>query len=192
MRHEHRAGEKPFVDYAGQTVELIDQKTGETHNTQIFIAVMGASNYTYAEATLSQKVEDWIGSHVRAFAFFGGVPEVVVSDNLKSGVTKTCLYEPDINPTYNDLARHYKTVIIPARVRNSRDKAKAESGVLLVERWILARLRNHSFFSLADLNQEIGKLLQILNEKSFQKLSGSRKSWFEEIDKPALTPEKTS
>lgn len=137
----------------------------ETHNTQIIIAVMGASNYTYAETTLSQKVEDWIGSHVRAFAFFGGVHEVVVPDNLKSSVTKTCLYEPDINPTYNDLARHYKIVIIPARVRNPRDKAKAESGVLLVERWTLARLRNYSFFSLADINREIGKLLQILNGK---------------------------
>lgn len=186
MRHEHRAGEKLFVDYAGQTVELIDQNSGEIHNAQIFIAVMGASNYTYAEATLSQKVEDWIGSHVRAFTFFGGVPEVVVPDNLKSGVTKACLYEPDINPTYNDLARHYGTVVIPARVRKPRDKSKAEAGVLLVERWILAKLRNHRFFSLADLNREIGKLLQSLNEKPFQKLTGSRHSWFEEIDKPAL------
>ncbi len=186
MRHEHRAGEKLFVDYAGQTVELIDQYTGEIHHAQIFIAVMGASSYTYAEATLSQKIEDWIQSHVRAFSFFGGVPEVIVPDNLKSGVTKACLYEPDINPTYNDLARHYETVVIPARVRKPRDKAKAEAGVLLVERWILAKLRNHRFFSLADLNREIKKLLQILNEKPFQKLTGSRKSWFEEIDKPAL------
>ena len=186
MRHEHRAGEKLFVDYAGQTVDLIDQQTGEIHDAQIFIAVMGASSCTFAEATLSQKVEDWIGSHVRAFTYFGGVPEIVVPDNLKSGVTKPCLYEPDINPTYNDLARHYNTVIIPARARKPRDKAKAEAGVLLVERWILARLRNHTFFSLADLNREIGKLLQILNKKPFQKLSGSRQSWFEEIDKPAL------
>ncbi len=186
MRHDHRAGEKLFVDYAGQTVELVNRKTGEIHNTQVFIAVMGASNYTYAEATLSQKIEDWIGSHVRAFTYFGGIPEVVVPDNLKSGVTKTCLYEPDINPTYNDLATHYNTVIIPARPGKARDKAKAEAGVLLVERWILARLRNHTFFSLAHLNREIGKLLKILNDKPFQKLSGSRRSWFEEIDKPAL------
>lgn len=186
MRHNHRAGEKLFVDYAGQTVELVNRKTGEIHNAQVFIAVMGASNYTYAEATLSQKIEDWIGSHVRAFAYFGGTPEVVVPDNLKSGVTKTCLYEPDINPTYNDLATHYNSVIIPARPGKPRDKAKAESGVLLVERWILARLRNHTFFNIADLNREIGKLLKILNEKPFQKLSGSRRSWFEEIDKPAL------
>lgn len=186
MRHEHRAGEKLFVDYTGQTVDLIDRETGETHKTQIFVAVLGASNYTYAEATLSQKIADWIGSHVRTFKYIGGVPEVVVPDNLKSGVSKTCRYEPDINPSYNDLAKHYQTVIIPARSRKPRDKAKAEAGVLLVERWILAKLRKHIFFSLADLNREIRKLLVILNNRSFKKLSGSRQSRFEEIDKPAL------
>ena len=188
MRHEHRAGEKLFVDYAGQTVDIVDSETGEIHNAQIFVAVLGASNYTYAEATLSQKIEDWIGSHVRAFSYIGGVPEAVVPDNLKSGVSKTCRYEPDINPTYNDLARHYQTVILPARVRKPRDKAKAEAGVLLVERWILAKLRKHTFFSLADLNREIGKLLQLLNSRTFKKLTGSRQSLFEEIDKPALKP----
>ncbi len=188
MRHEHRAGEKLFVDYAGQTVDIVDSETGEIHNAQIFVAVLGASNYTYAEATFSQKIEDWIGSHVRAFSYIGGVPEAVVPDNLKSGVSKTCLYEPDINPTYNDLARHYQTVILPARVRKPRDKAKAEAGVLLVERWILAKLRKHTFFSLADLNREIGKLLHLLNSRTFKKLNGSRQSLFEEIDKPALKP----
>lgn len=147
---------------------------------------MGASNYTYAEATMSQKVEDWIGSHVRAFSYFGGVPEALVPDNLKSGVSRVCRYEPDINPTYNDLARHYETVILPARVRKPRDKAKAEAGVLLVERWILAKLRKHTFFSLADLNREIGKLLHVLNSRPFKKLPGTRQSWFEEIDKPVL------
>ncbi len=192
MRHEHRAGEKLFVDYTGQTVAIIDSETGEVHNAQIFVAVLGASNYTYAEATLSQKIADWIGSHVRAFSYIGGVPEAVVPDNLKSGVSKTCRYEPDINPTYNDLARHYQTVIIPARVRKPRDKAKAEAGVLLVERWILARLRKHTFFSLADLNQEIGKLLQLLNSRPFKKLTGSRQNLFEEIDKPALKSLPTS
>ena len=141
MRHEHRAGEKLFVDYAGQTVGIVDRLTGEIRKAQIFVAVLGASNYTYAEATLSQQIEDWIGSHVRAFNFFGGVPEVIVPDNLKSGVTKACRYEPDLNPTYHDLAWHYQTVVVPARVRKPRDKAKAEAGVLLVERWILARLR---------------------------------------------------
>lgn len=186
MRHDHRAGEKLFVDYAGQTVGITDRTTGEIHKAQIFVAVLGASNYTYAEATLSQQLEDWIGSHVRALTFFGGVPEVIVPDNLKSGVTKSCRYEPDINPSYHDLACHYQTVVIPARVRKPRDKAKAEAGVLLVERWILARLRKHTFFTLADLNLEIRKLLQELNNKPFKKLSGSRQSRFEEIDQPAL------
>jgi transposase len=188
MRHEHRAGEKLFVDYTGQTVAIVDGETGEIQKAQIFVAVLGASNFTYAEATLSQKIEDWIGSHVRAFSYIGGVPEAVVPDNLKSGVIKTCRYEPDINPTYNDLARHYQTVILPARVRKPRDKAKAEAGVLLVERWILAKLRNHTFFSLVDLNREIRKLLQVLNSHSFKKLPGTRQSWFEEIDRPALKP----
>ncbi|NOQ45860.1 MAG: IS21 family transposase, partial [Desulfobulbaceae bacterium] len=188
MRHEHRAGEKLFVDYAGQTVEVVDPETGEVSKAQIFVAVLGAGSYTYAEATASQGLEDWVGSHVRAFSFYGGVPEAVVPDNLKSGVSKACRYEPDINPTYNDLARHYRTVILPARVRKPRDKAKAETGVLLVERWILAKLRKHTFFSLEELNREIKRLLHGLNNKPFQKLPGSRKSRFEEIDKPALKP----
>lgn len=188
MRHEHRAGEKLFVDYTGQTVPIVDRETGEINKAEIFVAVLGASNYTYAEATLSQKIEDWIGSHVRAFSYMGGVPEAVIPDNLKSGVSKTCRYEPDINPSYNDLARHYQTVILPARVRKPRDKAKAEAGVLLVERWILAKLRKHTFFSLVDLNREIKKLLLVLNSRSFKKLHGTRQSWFEEIDKPALKP----
>jgi transposase len=186
MRHEHRAGEKLFVDYAGQTVDIIDGKTGEVTKAQIFVAVLGASSYTYAEATASQKVEDWIGSHVRALSWFGGVPDAIVPDNLKSGVSRACRYEPDINPTYNDLARHYQTVILPARAGKPRDKAKAEAGVLLVERWILARLRKHTFFSLAELNREIKRLLSDLNQKSFKKLPGSRQSRFEELDKPAL------
>jgi len=188
MRHEHRAGEKLFVDYAGQTIGVTDRLTGEIRKAQIFVAVLGASNYTYAEATFSQQIEDWIGSHVRAFDLIGGVPEVIVPDNLKSGVTKACRYEPDLNPTYHDLACHYQTVVIPARVRKPRDKAKAEAGVLLVERWILARLRKHTFFTLADLNKEIQKLLQALNDKAFKKLPGSRKSRFDELDRPALKP----
>jgi len=188
MRHEHRAGEKMFVDYAGQTVSVIDRETGEIHKAQIFVAVLGASSYTYAEATLSQQIEDWIGSHVRAFSFFGGVTEAIVPDNLKSGVSKACRYEPDINPTYHDLANHYQTVVLPARVRKPRDKAKAEAGVLLVERWILARLRQHTFFSLAELNKAIGELLTILNGKPFKKLPGSRQSRFAELDQPALKP----
>lgn len=192
MRQEHRAGEKLFVDYAGQTVDIVDAFTGEVRKAQIFVAVLGASNYTYAEATLSQQLEDWIGSHVRAFQYFGGVPEAVVPDNLRSGVSKTCRYEPDINPTYHDLARHYQTVVVPARVRKPRDKAKAEAGVLLVERWILASLRHHTFFSLAELNREIQRLLILLNSKAFKKLPGSRQSRFKEIDKPALKALPTS
>lgn len=188
MRHEHRAGEKMFVDYAGQTVPVIDQETGEIQKAQIFVAVLGASNYTYAEATFSQQIEDWIGSHIRAFSFFGGVAEAIVPDNLKSGVSKVCRYEPDINPTYHDLANHYQTVVLPARARKPRDKAKVEAGVLLVERWILARLRKHTFFTLAELNKAIQELLSVLNAKSFKKLPGSRQSRFEELDKPALKP----
>lgn len=188
MRHEHRAGEKMFVDYAGQTVPVIDRETGEIHKAQVFVAVLGASSYTYAEATLSQQIEDWIGSHVRAFSFYGGVTEAIVPDNLKSGVSKVCRYEPDINPTYHDLASHYQTVVLPARVRKPRDKAKAEAGVLLVERWILARLRRHTFFSLAELNKVIGELLAVLNAKPFKKLPGSRQSRFAELDQPALKP----
>ena len=125
MRQTHRAGEKLFVDYAGQTVEILDRQTGELKTAQIFVAVLGASNYTYAEATWTQGLSDWIGSHVRALAYLGGVPEVVVPDNLRSAVTKAHRYEPDLNPTYQDLAQHYHMAIVPARVRKPRDKAWA-------------------------------------------------------------------
>jgi transposase len=152
------------------------------------VAVLGASNYTYAEATWTQSLPDWIASHSRAFAFFGGVPKLVVPDNLKSAVSKACFYDPDINPTYLDLVNHYGTVVIPARVRRPKDKAKVETGVQIVERWILARLRNRQFFSLRQLNQAIAELLEDLNNKSFQKLPGSRKSAFESMDRPALNP----
>lgn len=188
MRQEHRAGEKLFVDYAGQTVAIIHPDTGQVSQAQIFVAVLGASNYTFAEATRSQSLPDWIGSHVRAFRFFGGVPEVVVPDNLASGVSKSCRYEPDINPTYQDMANHYDTAVLPARVRKPRDKAKVENGVLVVERWILARLRNRRFFSLVELNQAISELLSDLNKRSFKKMDGCRRSHFEAIDQPALKP----
>ncbi len=188
MRQEHRVGEKMFVDYTGQTVSVYDLHTNQMREAQIFVAVLGASNYTYAEATWTQSLPDWIGSHSRAFAFFGGVPKVVVPDNLKSGVSKACFYEPDINPTYLDMANHYGTAVIPARVRKPKDKAKVEVAVQVVERWILARLRNRQFFSLRQLNQAIAKLLEELNNKPFQKLPGSRKSAFESMDRPALNP----
>jgi len=188
MRQEHRAGEKMFVDYTGQTVTLNDAHTNTTRTAQVFVAVLGASNYTYTEATWTQTLPDWIGSHSRAFAFFGGVPKVVVPDNLKSGVRKACFYEPDINPTYLDMANHYGTAVIPARVRKPKDKAKVEVAVQVVERWILARLRNRQFFSLTQLNKAIAELLVELNNKSFKKLPGCRKQLFNALDRPALNP----
>jgi len=188
MRQDHRAGEKLFVDYAGRTVPVIDRTTGEINEAQIFVAVMGASNYTYAEATWSQTLPDWIGSHTRAFAFLGGVPEVVVPDNLKSGVKKAHRYEPDLNPTYQDMASHYGVAVVPARARKPRDKAKVEGGVLIVERWILAVLRHQQHFSLGQLNAAIRELLESLNQRPFRKLPGCRKDQFEQLDKPALRP----
>ena len=188
MRQEHRAGEKMFVDYTGQTVPVYDLHSNQMREAQIFVAVLGASNYTYAEATWTQSLSDWIGSHSRAFAFFSGVPKVVVPDNLKSAVSKASFYDPDINPTYLDMADHYGTAVIPARVRKPRDKAKVEVAVQVVERWILAKLRNRQFFSLRQLNQAIAELLEDLNNKPFQKLPGSRKSAFESMDQPALNP----
>jgi transposase len=188
MRQVHRAGEKLFVDYAGATVPVVDAGTGEVREAQIFVAVWGASNYTYAEATWSQGLSDWIGSHVRAFEFGGGLAEMVVPDNLKSGVSRPCRYEPELNPTYHDLAVHYGVAVLPARVRRPRDKAKVEVGVQVVERWILARLRHRTFFSLAELNAAIGELLLRLNERRFRKLPGSRRSLFESMERPALRP----
>jgi transposase len=188
MRQEHRAGEKLFVDYAGLTVEVYDRYTHEMREAQIFVAVLGASNYTYAEATWTQTLPDWIGSHTRAFSFFGGVTQLVVPDNLKSGVSKACFYEPDINPTYLDMANYYDTVVIPGRIRKPKDKAKVEVAVQVVERWILARIRNRQFFSLSHLNETISKLLVELNNRSFQKLPGCRKQLFESLDKPVLKP----
>jgi transposase len=188
MRQIHKAGEKLFVDYAGQTLPIVNPHTGEITESQIFVAVLGASSYTFAEATLSQNLSDWLGSHTRAFAFYGGVPELVIPDNLKSAVSKPCRYEPDLNPSYQDLAEHYGTAVIPARVRKPKDKAKAEVGVQVVERWILARLRNQTFFSLAEANAAIRRLLSDLNGRPFKKLPGCRKEAFETLDRPALKP----
>jgi len=188
LRQEHKAGEKAFVDYAGQTVPVIDRTTGEILEAQLFVGVLGASNYTYAEACWSQELAEWIGAHVHMYEYFGGVPAGTVPDNLKTGVRQACYYDPDINPTYHEMAVHYGTAILPTRPGKPRDKAKAEAGVLLAERWILARLRKHTFFSLADLNREIRRLLTLLNERPFQKLEGCRRSLFETLDKPALQP----
>jgi transposase len=188
MRQEHRAGEKLFVDYAGMTVPVYDHQAAKAREAQIFVAVLGASNYCFAEATWTQSLPDWIASHARSFAYFGGVPWVVVPDNLKTGITKACFYEPDINPTYLDMANHYGTAVIPTRTRKPKDKAKVETGVQIVERWILARLRDRQFFGLHSLNQAITLLLAELNQKPFQKLPGNRKSLFEALDRPALKP----
>lgn len=188
MRQHHQAGEKLFVDYAGRTVPVINPATGEIREAQVFVAVLGASNYTYAEATWSQTIPDWVSANIRAFEFFGGVPQLVVPDNLRSGVARACRYDPDINPAFTEMARHYGTAVFPTRVRKPRDKAKVEAGVLLVERWILAALRKQQFFSLHEVNSAIKLLLIRLNQKKFKKLSGSRESVFVELDKPALLP----
>jgi transposase len=188
LRQDYRAGEKLFVDYAGQTMEMTDHETGEIHQAQIFVATLGASNYTFAEATLSQDLPSWIQSHVHAFEFFQGVAEILVPDNLRDAVTRPCRYEPDLNATYRDLAEHYGTVIIPARVGKARDKAKVESGVLQAERWVIAPLRHRTFFTLAELNEAIAHQVEFLNNRPFDEIEGTRKSLFETLDKPALTP----
>ncbi len=188
MRQSHRAGETLFVDYAGQTVPVVDPLTGEVHAAAIFIAVLGASNYTFAEATWSQSLPDWIGSHVRAFAALGGVPQVVVPDNLKAAVSRAHRYEPPLTRTYAELAQHYGVAVVPARAARPRDKAKVEVGVQVVERWILACLRHHTFFSLLELNTAIADLLGPRNQRPFKKLPGSRQSVFESLDRPALRP----
>jgi transposase len=188
MRQDHRAGEKAFVDYAGHTVRLTERESGEVIDAQIFVSTLGASNYAYAEATRTQASQDWIGSNVRALEFYGGAPEMLVPDNLKVGVTKFHAWDPDLNPNYHRLAQHYGTSIVPARPKRPKDKAKVEKSVQFVETWILAALRNRQFFSLAELNAEIRVLLDKLNNRPFKKLSGSRREWFEQIDKPALKP----
>ena len=188
LRQTHAPDEKLFVDSSGKRVEIIDRQTGEVRQAELFVAVLGASNYTYAEATWTQQLPDWIGSHVRAFNFMGGRPEIVVPDNLKSGVHKPSFYDPVINRTYGAMASHYGVAIIPARSRKPKDKSKVEQGVLLVQRWILARLRKRRFFSLAEANRAIAELLGDLNKRPLKKLPGSRLSTFEELDRPALKP----
>ena len=186
MRQTHAPGEKLFVDYAGPTVPIIDPMTGEIRQAVIFVAVLGASNYAYCEATWSQSLPNWIGSHVRSFEHLNGITALLVPDNLKSGVTTACFYEPELNPTYRDLATHYGAAVLPARPYRPKDKAKVEAGVLLVERWVLARLRNQRFFSLGELNRSITELMTTLNNRPFKKLPGCRLSAFIELDRPAL------
>ena len=188
MRQVHRAGEKCFVDYAGTQPSIIDAATGEGIPVQLFVAVLGASNYTYAEATRTQQVADWIASHQRAFQYFGGVTTALVPDQLKSGVTLPCRYEPGLQKTYEEFARFAGTVVLPARPGKPRDKAKVEAGVLVVTRWILARLRHERFFSLAALNTRIAELLEVLNTRPMRLYRASRRELFERLDRPALRP----
>jgi transposase len=188
LRQEYRAGEKLFVDYAGKGIEVINPLTGEIKEAEIFVAVLGASNYTYAEALESQDIPSWINAHIHAFEYFGGVARITIPDNLKSAVLKTCRYEPDLSPTYQDMAEHYGTAVIPARVARPKDKAKVEAGVLLVTRWITAALRHHTFFSIREVNDKIVELLEHLNTKKFKKLDSTRRELFETIDKPSLLP----
>jgi len=188
MRQLHIAGEKLFIDYCGPTVHIINPDTGEFRKAQIFVATMGASNFTYVEACESQKQESWLKAHVNAFEFLGGVPNLLVPDNLKSSTTKADRYEPILNENYLKLARHYNTAIMPARPYKPKDKAKAENAVLIVERWILMRIRKQTFYTLASLNQVLKELLHDLNNRSLRLQPGSRQSLFEKLDKPALKP----
>jgi transposase len=188
MHQDHKAGEKLFVDWAGDTFPIVDRQTGEVRKAYLFLATLGASSYSYAEGFLSQDLPQWITAHVHAFEHFQGVTEIVVPDNLKTGVSKPNYYEPDINPTYLAMAEYYGTVIIPARVRKSNDKALVEKGVQDAETWILAALRNYTFFSLTEFNRAALDKLAELNDRPFQKMEGSRRILFETIDRPALKP----
>ena len=187
MRQDHRGGEKLFVDY-GEGLNLVAPKSGEPISTQLFVAVWGASNYTYAEATLTQQLPDWIGSHVRAFSYFGCVPKIVVPDCLKGAVSRACLYEPELNPTYAEMAEHYGICVLPARPAHPKDKAKVEAGVLIAKRWILSALRHRTFYSLTEINSAIGELLERLNSRELRKLKKSRRELFDLFDRPQAKP----
>src|SRR5215467_2490150 len=186
MRQVHVAGQRMFVDYAGTKLELVDGTTGEVCACELFVAVLGASNYTYAEATYTQGLVDWISSHVRAFAFYDGVAAQTVSDNLRSAISKACFYEPEVNRTYTEMAAHYGTAVVPARPRKPRDKAKVEVGVQVATRWIIAKLRNRRFFSLTELNAAILELVTQLNTCVTRHLGASRRALFDEIERLAL------
>ena len=189
MRQRHRPGEKCFVDFSGQRPTLIDRKSGELLPVELFVGVLGASSFTYAEATASQQLPCWIDAHVHMLEYWEGSPAVLVPDNLKSGVTTPCRYEPEVNRSYAEAAAHYDAVVIPARGGKPRDKAKAEAGVLLAQRWLLARLRHRQFFSLAELNAALRELLEELNDRPMRRLGGlTRRQLFERLDRPALKP----
>jgi transposase len=186
LRQDHRAGEKMFVDWAGDPILIYDRNGGEAQPASLFVAALGASSYTFARATASQDLANWIDCHIQAFEFFQGTTKLVVPDNPRTGVTRACRYEPDLNRTYLELAQHYSIAIMPARPYKARDKAKVEAAVLLAEHWLLAVLRHEKFFSLADLNQAIAQLLERLNQRPFRKRPGTRASLYATLDRPAL------
>jgi len=188
MRQHYRPGEKVFEDFSGKRLHRVDPSTGERIAVELFVASLGASSYTYAEALASQRLDDWIGANTRMVEFFGGSPTIFVPDNLKSAVTTACRYEPELNRTFDDFAAHYGAVVIPTRTAKPKDKAKVESAVLVAQRWIIARLRNRMFFSLPELNGAIGELLAELNDRPMRRLARSRREGFELLDRPALTP----
>ncbi|MCC6831499.1 MAG: IS21 family transposase [Thermoleophilia bacterium] len=188
MRQEHRAGEKLFVDWAGATIPITDPATGEVWQASLFVAVLGASSYTYVEAFASQALPDWISGHVHAFTWFEGSPAIVVPDNPRTAVVRAHRYEPDLQRTYEEMAAHYRCAIIPARPSRPRDKAKAEAGVLVATRWVVAALRHRTFLSLAEANVAIRERLDWLNRRPFRKLPGSRRELWETLDRPALRP----
>ena len=188
MRQHHVAGEKAFVDYSGKRIAIIDPMTGEIHEAEIFVGVLGASNLTYAEATWTQALPDWTGAHVRMFRFFGGAPKLLVPDNLKSGVAKASFYDPEINRTYGAMVAHYGVGVLPARPYKPRDKAKVEAGVRFAQTYILGRLRALTFFSLAECNEAVNLVMQRMNERPMRHLGLSRRELFEKIERDALTP----
>ena len=186
LRQVHPAGERLFVDFAGSTMAVVEGANGEARQAEVFVAVLGASSFTFACAVWSQGLPDWVGAHVRAFGYFGGVARQLVSDNLKAGVTRACFHEPGVNRTYTEMAAHYGTAVLPARPYKPRDKAKVEVGVQVVQRWILARLRHQRFFSLAELNAAIAGLVEQLNDRMMRGLGTTRRALFEQFDRPAL------
>ena len=188
MRQVHRAGEKTFIDFSGKRPTVVDRRTGEVRSVELFVAVLGASSYTYAEATATQQLPDWVGAHTRMVEYFGGTTALWVPDQLKSAITRSCRYEAGVNRTYEELAAHYEAVVVPARPGKPKDKAVVESAVLVAQRWILARLRDQTFFSLAALNAAIWARLRDLNDRPLQQLGVSRRTRYDQLDRPALRP----
>ena len=186
LRQQHKPGERMFVDWAGATIPIHDRSTGEISTAPLFVATLGASSYTYAEVARNQQLDSWIQVNIHALEFYGGVPQLSVPDNTKTGVTKACRYDPDLNPTYQEFAMHYGMGVLPARPYKPRDKAKVESGVQLVQRWTVAALRHHRFYSVDEANQAVRPLLARLNARLFRKRDGSRASVFQAVDRPAL------